>query len=90
MNVAVNEAANAISRAEGRNIDTSNFIVTITDKNNKEVSYNGNECKWTYGSMPEIITLPIGQYYVNVISRLRGRPPITREQASFSQSRTTR
>ena len=68
MNVAVNEAANAISRAEGRNIDTSNFIVTITDKNNKEVSYNGNECKWTYGSMPEIITLPIGQYYVNVIS----------------------
>lgn len=56
MNVAVNEAANAISRAEGKNIDTSNFIVTITDKNNKEVSYNGNKCKWTYGSMPEIIT----------------------------------
>lgn len=50
-----------ISRA-GDNVDLSQFKVMIyTDKNELKQS-------WTYSSMPEIFTLPVGDYKVEVVS----------------------
>ncbi len=61
VDLAVNEV---ISRAESTTkVDLSNFIVTI--KNSKGV-VRGN---WTYSELPEVFTLPVGAYTVEVASR---------------------
>jgi len=66
MNVSVNDEVTAIGRAF---IDTSNYLVTVTKKGSDEVAvYDGQACSWTYSSMPEIFTLPVGDYTVTVRS----------------------
>lgn len=68
MKVSVNQSETSVSRA---GVDTSGFLVTVTDKETGAVvSYDGKECSWTYGQMPSIFTLPVGQYTVNVRSHV--------------------
>lgn len=66
MNVAVNDEVTAIGRAI---VDTSGFLVTVYEKGTGTVAtYDGKACSWTYGAMPEIFTLPVGEYTVRVRS----------------------
>lgn len=58
--VDVNTAENLQSRADG-GVDVSNFVVEI-NKGDQLVQ------KWTYSDMPELITLPVGEYTANVYS----------------------
>ena len=53
ISIEVNKSENVVTRAT----DVNNFLVTITDVNDKKV---GN---YVYGTMPEIITLPAGNGY---------------------------
>ena len=59
MGVEVSEAENVESRAT---VDLSSFIITITDAQGAE------KARWTYASMPEVFTLPVGAYTVTVKS----------------------
>lgn len=71
LNVQVaDEPTKAQSRADGANtVDTSSFIVYITAKGSQDVEvYDKETCRWTYSTMPEIITLPVGEYTVHVAS----------------------
>lgn len=62
------EPTKSQSRA-GADTDISSFIVFVTAKGSDEVvRYDGETCRWTYSSMPEIITLPVGDYTVHVAS----------------------
>lgn len=66
MNVSVNDEVTAIGRDV---IDTSGYLVTVTRKGSDEVAvYEGKPCSWTYSSMPQIFTLPVGDYTVTVRS----------------------
>lgn len=66
MNVAVNDEVTAIGRAI---VDTSDFLVTVYEKGTETVAtYGGKACSWTYSAMPEIFTLPVGEYTVSVRS----------------------
>ena len=66
MNVSVNDEVTAIGRDV---IDTSGYLVTVTRKGSEEVAvYEGKPCSWTYSSMPQIFTLPVGDYTVTVRS----------------------
>lgn len=66
MDVAVNDEVTAIGRAV---IDTSGFLVTVTEKGSDNIAvYDGKPCSWTYSSMPQIFTLPVGEYTVKVRS----------------------
>lgn len=66
MNVTVNDEITAIGRAV---IDTSDYLVTVTQKGSDEVAvYDGKPCSWTYSTMPQIFTLPVGDYTVTVRS----------------------
>lgn len=49
-------------------IDTSGYLVTITDETGATVVYADKECAWKYSEMPEVMTLPVGKYIVNVSS----------------------
>lgn len=49
------------SRAES-GVDLSNYIVTIYDKYSQQVG------QWSYGEMPEIVSLAVGTYTVEVTS----------------------
>lgn len=67
MDVVVNEAPSAIVGRAG--VDTSDFLVTVTKSGSDEIaSYNGEACSWTYSSMPQVFTLPVGDYTVTVRS----------------------
>ena len=61
---APSEATNE-GRAEG-DYDVNSFIVEILNSNGS-VANNG-QAKWTYGQMPEVVELPIGEYTVHVKS----------------------
>ena len=62
------EPTKAQGRAEA-DTDLSSFIVTVTAKGNDEiVTFDGDRCSWTYSNMPEIITLPVGDYTLHVAS----------------------
>ncbi|MCM1522209.1 MAG: DUF4493 domain-containing protein [Muribaculaceae bacterium] len=75
MAVNVNENSVPGSRA---GVDTSGYLVTITDKAKGEVAvYDGKACSWKYSEMPEVMTLPVGDYIVNVLSN-------TPEKAAWS------
>lgn len=66
MNVDVNDEVTAIGRAI---VDTSDFLVTVYEKGSETVAtYDGKACSWTYSAMPEIFTLPVGEYTVSVRS----------------------
>lgn len=65
MAVDVNTNTTPASRA---GVDTSGYIVTVADENGATVVYNDSECTWTYADMPEVITLPVGSYTINVES----------------------
>lgn len=65
MNVHVNEAPTAKARAS---VDVSDFLVTVTDRNGETVTYNDKPCSWTYSAMPQVFTLPVGEYTVHVAS----------------------
>lgn len=66
MNVSVNDEVTAIGRDV---VDTSDFLVKVTGKGSDEVViYDGKPCSWTYSSMPQIFTLPVGDYTVTVRS----------------------
>lgn len=54
------KAASTVSRA---GIDTSGFLVEILDADGNQLSYDGKPCSWTFGSMPEVMTLPVGENY---------------------------
>ncbi len=62
LNVNVKEAT---SRA---GIDTSGYLVTIYNTDGTVASYDGKECSWTYSQMPEVMTLAVGSYTVDVRS----------------------
>lgn len=66
------DVASEPTKAQGRAddpTDRSSFIVTVTPKGSDNIaSYDGELCRWTYGNMPEIITLPVGEYTVHVAS----------------------
>lgn len=58
--IDVNDAEHVVARAT---VDVSGFQVTITDKT------TGLEAaSWRYADMPEVFTLPVGDYRVNVVS----------------------
>lgn len=60
IDVDIDDNPNVVSRST---IDTSDFLVTITDKaTGKTASFNNQECSWTYSEMPEVFTLPVGTY----------------------------
>lgn len=66
MNVSVNDEVTAIGRDI---VDTSDFLVTVTLQGSDEVAvYEGKPCSWTYSAMPQIFTLPVGDYTVTVRS----------------------
>lgn len=60
MSVDVTNAEEVISRSS---VDLSGFIVKIYDSTD-----NSLVNQWTYSAMPEVFTLPVGEYYVTVIS----------------------
>ncbi|MDE6378175.1 MAG: DUF4493 domain-containing protein, partial [Duncaniella sp.] len=71
INVEVaDEPVKATGRAgDGTTIDTSSFLVYITAKGSSDVVvFNKDTCRWNYGTMPEIVTLPVGDYTVHVAS----------------------
>lgn len=66
MDVTVNDEVTAIGRAI---VDTSDYLVTVTEKGSDVIAtYEGKPCSWTYSTMPQIFTLPIGDYTVRVRS----------------------
>lgn len=66
MDVTVNDEVTAIGRAI---IDTSDYLVTVTEKGSDVIAtYEGKPCSWTYSTMPQIFTLPVGDYTVRVRS----------------------
>lgn len=67
LDVNVDEKTN---KPQGRaSVDVSGFLVTIIDKTtNATAIYDNKECAWTYGEMPEVMTLPVGDYIVEVES----------------------
>ena len=65
MDVKVNEKTNARAIP-----DVNDFKVEIIDKaTNATAVYDGAACKWTFGQMPEVMTLPVGSYTVKVKSQ---------------------
>ena len=66
MDVTVNDEVTAIGRAI---VDTSDYLVTVTEKGSDVIAtYEGKPCSWTYSTMPQIFTLPVGDYTVRVRS----------------------
>ncbi len=64
MGVNVNTTATTVnSRAEGSAIDLKPFLVKVVPTDGAGQTYN-----YTYGTMPEILSLPLGQYRVDVES----------------------
>ena len=63
MTVDVTNAEEVIARSS---VDLSDFIVKIYDATD-----NSLVKQWTYAEMPEVFTLPVGEYYVNVISHVQ-------------------
>lgn len=63
LTVGVVNAEEVISRST---IDVSGFIVKIYD-----TSDNSLVEQWTYAEMPEVFTLPVGDYSVSVISHIQ-------------------
>lgn len=60
LGVEVSTAEQILSRAE---VDLTPFIITITNKTTGEQA-----AQWTYGEMPELFALPVGDYTVAVKS----------------------
>ncbi|MCH5345843.1 MAG: DUF4493 domain-containing protein [Muribaculaceae bacterium] len=61
----VDTSATVITRAvDGSEnaVDISNYIVTITDTRGDVVN------RWTYSDVPEVVTLPVGEYTLSVAS----------------------
>lgn len=58
------------TRPSGRaTVETGSFLVQIIDKATSETAvYDGAKCEWTFSQMPEVMTLPVGEYTVNVKS----------------------
>lgn len=63
MTIGVANAEEVISRSS---VDVSGFIVKIYDS-----SDNSLVEQWTYAEMPEVFTLPVGEYSVTVISHIQ-------------------
>ncbi len=63
MTVDVTNAEEVIARSS---VDLSNFIVKIYDATD-----NSLVKQWAYAEMPEVFTLPVGEYSVNVISHVQ-------------------
>lgn len=59
LGVTVEDAANVVSRAEH---DLNNFLVKIFNEQNVLIE------QWTYSALPEIFSLPVGSYRVDVCS----------------------
>ena len=59
--VEVSNSENIIARSSS--VDLSNYIVKIVNKTNGKVADT-----WKYSNMPEIITLPVGDYKIEVKS----------------------
>lgn len=82
VNLAENEVlTRAAAETDAPAVDLSNFIVTI--KNSKGVTRK----EWTYANMPEVFTLPIGDYTVEVASHRAQKAewdaPLYKGSASF-------
>lgn len=54
LNIQINDNEKVITRAD---IDVSNYLVSVTDASGKSMG------EWTYGKMPEVLTLPAGDNY---------------------------
>ncbi|MCM1164285.1 MAG: DUF4493 domain-containing protein [Muribaculaceae bacterium] len=66
--MAVNVNQNSVPGSRA-GVDTSGYLVSVTDKSTGEVVvYDGKACSWKYSEMPEVMTLPVGDYTVNVLS----------------------
>lgn len=56
LDIKINNSEKVVTKSRA-NDNVDNFIVTVSDANGKTVG------EWTYGEMPEVLTLPVGQNY---------------------------
>lgn len=62
MGVDIDNAEKVINTSARATVDLSDFIIKIYDSNNTLVK------SWTYSEMPELFSLPVGSYRVDVFS----------------------
>ncbi len=62
MGVDIDNAEKVINTSARATVDLSDFIIKIYDSNNALVK------SWTYSEMPELFSLPVGSYRVDVFS----------------------
>lgn len=75
------EVRNEENIVRASQVDVNSFIVTVTDTRTQTAAWQG-----TYGSMPEVMTLPVGNYEVKVNSA--ANPDADWETPYFEGSQT--
>ncbi|MDE6555998.1 MAG: DUF4493 domain-containing protein [Duncaniella sp.] len=69
--LTVSDNPTVVSRAK---TELEDYIVTIFNSEGKIATYEGKQCKWTYGKMPEVVSLRVGSYKLRVQSHEQPEP----------------
>lgn len=62
LSLSLDAKVDSLSLSRANTVDINSYIVTITDAQEQQAG------KWLYSEMPEVVSLPVGNYRIDVVS----------------------
>lgn len=62
LSLSLDAKVDSLSLSRANTVDINNYIVTVTDAQEQQAG------KWLYSEMPEVVSLPVGNYRIDVVS----------------------
>lgn len=62
LSLSLDAKVDSLSLSRANTVDINNYIVTVTDAQEQQAG------KWVYSEMPEVVSLPVGNYRIDVVS----------------------
>lgn len=62
LSLSLDAKVDSLSLSRANTVDINSYIVTITDAQEQQAG------KWIYSEMPEVVSLPVGNYRIDVVS----------------------
>lgn len=62
LSLSLDAKVDSLSLSRANTVDINSYIVTITDAQEQQAG------KWVYSEMPEVVSLPVGNYRIDVVS----------------------
>ena len=80
LSLSLDAKVDSLSLSRANTVDINSYIVTITDAQEQQAG------KWLYSEMPEVVSLPVGNYRIDVVSAVTAEAGFDNPYYAGSQS----